>query len=925
MNRYLFTAAPIVLIASPAIAGEEVIYAAAPDWIAPVDIEAAIAKGEELVLYDRQVRMEDGIVHRYTDTAYKAANSQALTRLGTLQFAWLPDKGDLTIHRLQLIRGNRVIDLVAEGVEANVIRRERELEKRTVDGQLTAVVAVPGMEVGDVLRFSSTTSTQDQALGSEIQAGEGVVANPAKVGFGRVRISWAEDEDIHWDTIGQMDKPTERLIDGYRVVEVMLPIAEPEDMPEDSPARFRLSPAIQVSTFADWSEVANVMAPHFETEGTIAAGGPIAAQIARIKAATSVPLERAALALQLVQDEVSYLMNGLDGGNYLPQSPAQTWELRYGDCKAKSLLLLAMLREMGIEAQAVLVKSEGGDAVTVMQPLPGAFDHMIVRATIDGLDYWLDGTSSGSRLETIHEVPGFKFALPIVAGPTGLLPLEQRWPKVPDRTIRVSYDMSGGVDLPYLFDLEVETRGSMASAMRPAAGETDPFLLIGQASNYLEKLVPGVIFKAAFEFDEQSGIAVLRAKGFDFGAFEFDRNIASHVPDTATTNWAFDPDRARKAWRDIPYQVGGPMTSAQETTYLLPQQGRGVQVAGTFDIDQITAGTRFRRKTEHSGATLRIVDSSSYVPREITVDEIPQEKAAMRRLSSGDLKLRISDPERYWELDNAELARRMSRFEEPMAQMIAVKSDETAFYNLRALIRTMGRDYDGALADLDRAIELEATADSFEMRAQVYSETGDLNAAIDDARRTYALTGSVDHAIYLADLLAQNGEAEAGLAVLDELGLSGEEGHSVAMSWAEVAGSTDRRAEGWEKLTQALADRPGDGGLLNSQCWFIATWQHKLDEGGEVCDRAVRDGNYSAAALDSRALLYHRLGENEKALDDLNAALRKAPSQAASLYLRGFILLQQGDTSGRRDIEHARRLLPSITRTYRRYGIEPAV
>lgn len=48
------------------------------------------------------------------------------------------------------------------------------------------------------------------------------------------------------------------------------------------------------------------------------------------------------------------------GGNYVPQMPAFTWEKRYGDCKAKALLLLAMLRALDIEAEPVLASVGAG-------------------------------------------------------------------------------------------------------------------------------------------------------------------------------------------------------------------------------------------------------------------------------------------------------------------------------------------------------------------------------------------------------------------------------------------------------------------------------------------------------------------------------------------------------------------------------------
>src|SRR6185437_5165683 len=97
-------------------------------------------------------------------------------------------------------------------------------------------------------------------------------------------------------------------------------------------------------------------------------------EVAKIRARETDPKRRAAAALSLVQDRVRYFANGMNGGNYVPQSPDKTWALGYGDCKAKTLLLLAILHELGIDAEPVLASIGAGDLVEVRLPAPEAFN-----------------------------------------------------------------------------------------------------------------------------------------------------------------------------------------------------------------------------------------------------------------------------------------------------------------------------------------------------------------------------------------------------------------------------------------------------------------------------------------------------------------------------------------------------------------------
>ena len=331
-------------IAMPAHAGDTILYGEEDAWVDVANLpSAAEGQGLPLRLMESQTRMEDGVVASYGDIAFALDSTEALDAMGTITLEWLPDKGDLTVHRVALVRGDEVIDVLADGARFEVLRREEGLEKRILNGALTATMSIPGAQIGDVLRYSFTTTTDEQVLDDEMEYVNVVMAKPVPLAQGRMILSWPEDEDVRWATT-RVDAPIEEATrDGYDYVTIALPAAEPTEIPADAPPRFRLPPQIRATTFDSYAQISADIAPYFTTAGTIEPGGTLADKVAEIAAQTADPRERAALATQFVQDEVSYLLNGLNGGNYIPQSPAETWALRSGDCKAKSLLLLAVL------------------------------------------------------------------------------------------------------------------------------------------------------------------------------------------------------------------------------------------------------------------------------------------------------------------------------------------------------------------------------------------------------------------------------------------------------------------------------------------------------------------------------------------------------------------------------------------------------
>ena len=91
-----------------------------------------------------------------------------------------------------------------------------------------------------------------------------------------------------------------------------------------------------------------------------------------------------------VAQDFRYVSLSLGIGGYLPRLPGQVLETRYGDCKDKATLFIALARRMGLQAYPVLLSSSGGADSTL--PTVEQFDHMIAAVDRPGRLY-LDLTS----------------------------------------------------------------------------------------------------------------------------------------------------------------------------------------------------------------------------------------------------------------------------------------------------------------------------------------------------------------------------------------------------------------------------------------------------------------------------------------------------------------------------------------------------
>src|SRR5262249_52396687 len=159
-----------------------------------------------------------------------------------------------------------------------------------------------------------------------------------------------------------------------------------DDLP--SKEEFRLQVAF--STLASWEEVdkwnRNVHSACWECTADVKT------VVQEVTKGLKSPEEKARALTYWVRRNVRYLSAGLNHG-FTPHAPKQVLADRYGDCKDKSQLLAVMLREAGVSASLVSLGTLDDGQVLEAVPSPWA-THMIVLATVDGKEHWIDPTTS---------------------------------------------------------------------------------------------------------------------------------------------------------------------------------------------------------------------------------------------------------------------------------------------------------------------------------------------------------------------------------------------------------------------------------------------------------------------------------------------------------------------------------------------------
>jgi tetratricopeptide (TPR) repeat protein/transglutaminase-like putative cysteine protease len=912
-------------------ASETPLYQPAPAWVsAPPAIPATpVDDLPPLVLLDFQKRIEGDRLTSYVHQRTRIASAELLSQAATLTLPWAPDKGDLIIHGLTILRGDQRIDLLAKGQKFTVLRREQSLEQRELTGILTATLAVEGLEVGDQLDLRFSVTGRDPALGGRVQDVVPLPALPLRIGAGRVRYLWSSDSAPKYKILADGVTATPVRKGDLTELTLAMPSPKPKDMPEDAPARYRRPPLIEVASFADWADVSRTFVPLYKTDGLIAPGSPLANEVAAIQKADATPIGRAQRALELVQDKIRYLAVGMDGGNYVPQAPAKTLEVRYGDCKAKTLMLLAMLHGMGIEAEPVVANIGLGDAVPERLPSAAAFNHVFVRATIEGQVLWLDGTGSNARLPDIRDTPGVGYVLPIrAAGATPIL-IETHPNARPIASVTIVADESGALDLPSPIEVTMVMHGPMAAQLRAAKSLIGPNEQRDLISTILQQAVgEGQFADGTIAPDAASGDVVVRAKGVVTTNWSIEDRRRKRSLGGQLADMNFAPDRSRPDRNAIPVAGSPPIGLERHVRVKLPDGGRGFTLEGTADADQRLAGFVVKRMTRLTGGTIAMDERFDATGAEVPATRIAAERDAVATAKANVPRVVAPvDTPRRWTLDSTTLAKssQVQAIRAIFGKAIAADPEEMSGYQSRAAFESGIGNHRAALADLDKVIAKEPTVELYLARSGVQSNLGDLSKALADAERARALDPAAEGAIEaVAETRAEMGDLKSAIVLLDErIAAGGESRASLREKKAELLGEFGDPKEGIALYDTLIAAKPGTPTLLNGRCWAKGTRNVMLDTALKDCTKAIELSDDTLQALDSRALVWYRMGRYPEALADLDTVLAADPDMANSLYLRAAVYkATQRDAEAAADLVLARRIDSTVDRQYARYGFK---
>lgn len=880
MRKLVLTLATAAAFCSPVHAADKPVIGPAPGWVKPVALPPPSLKADEaavrILLLDQQLFLEKGRQTTFWEVAFKIQTPQGLAA-GATSFVWRPDTDVVTVHKLLIRRGDQVIDVLASGQTFTVVRREQNLESAMLDGVLTANLQPEGLQVGDVVDFAGSVTSSDPVLKGHV---EQIAAawNGLSISRAHLRVQWPADVAAILRATQSLPALKPVKANGLTSVELSLDNVEPINSPKGAPPRYAIGRRLELTDFASWAELSALMAPLYQEAAVLPAQGPLRMELERIRGLSPDPKARTEAALVLVQDRIRYVAMVMGAGGLVPANAETTWSRRYGDCKGKTALLLALLKELGIQAVPVLVSTDSGDGLNERLPMVGLFNHVLVRAIVAGKIYWLDGARTGDTSLDRLTTPAFGWGLPVQSDSATLVRMLPNPLETPTQSVTIRIDASAGLQAPAPANVETILCGDEAIGLNNTFANLASDARDRALRDYWKKQYDFIDVKSVgVTFDAKTGEESLTMEG----DAKMEWTSGTHEPDGVGVGYRADFSRDPGPGSDAPFAVPYPYFWRNQETILLPKGYGDFKLGTGTEVDQTAGGIQYGRHASISGDVFTIERTERSVAPEFSARDAPAAQAALRALM--DLTVSIHQPLNYRSTDKDINAARGDR-----------PKTSNEYLNRAQILMQRGLRKE-ALLDYDRAVELDpGDVWGWANRAVVRVQTGDLEGAKTDLDKAESLDpGFFQNFIGRGMLADRENRPQDAIAAYTKA-LQREPKNRPALEHRAAAYTKlkdDKHAlADLTAIVAANPDEPSD--YMRRGEAFLAT--HQYDEAIKDFDHAILLDPKSGRALAGRGSGYASKGNLEEAAKDIDSANAIIPKNADLLRARGMIAQKRG-------------------------------
>lgn len=471
-----------------------------PAWVDAIDYpvdqnNSDTIGGLAYRLFDRQTRYHDGQSQQFRHLVMEVTNQSGLSDAAKIQVDFDPEYQQLTFHQARIIRDGVGIDSL-DADEISVVRTENDLDNDLYNGVKTALLVVDDLRVGDLLEYSYTVSGDNPVfLDSFFDTYAMQWSSPVNKNY--LSIEVPDDLPVELATPNLEAKYKTRKNSGFVEYYWLLENQPEVEMYDDSPLWHSPLARVEISQYRHWSEVVDWALNLYD--GKHLDSPELEQLVSDIRNQHASPFNQASAALQYVQDNIRYYGIELGVNSHQPSQPLEVLERKYGDCKDKSVLLVYLLNQLGIQAHPALVSTTRRRNITERLPSPGVFNHVIAKAVINDEIYWIDPTLSfqSSQISTASELR-YEYALVIAPGVEDFEAIHSATNAVDKISIVETFDTTSEDDAEMLI-VSTGNEGVFSDAQRASVAYNNSRELAKSAQDFYSSIYGGNIESLQFD------------------------------------------------------------------------------------------------------------------------------------------------------------------------------------------------------------------------------------------------------------------------------------------------------------------------------------------------------------------------------------------------------------------------------------------
>ena len=377
----------------------------------PAGADVLFIEDEETLVF-----AADGRLTRSRYFLYKVLNQKGAEDWATISLSWEPWREQRPTLRVRVITPDKEVHTLDEKTVTDAPAKESE--ENVFSDRRVVRAPLPAMAPGSLVEEEQTFEERAPFLGAATVE-RFYFSGSVRVEHTRLLLDAPASLPVRYEIRLLPDTKPERSESQGRVRIVFDhgPIDPVEEIEPELPSDIPAYPSVTFSTGSSWQPIAEEYSKVVDQQ---VATADLKSLVAKLIAGKNTREEKMAGIMQYLDREIRYTGVEFGDASVVPRSPKETLTRKYGDCKDKATLLVAMLRTADIPAYVALLNAGSREDVAPDLPGMGMFDHAIVYVP-GPPQLWIDATDQYARLAELPNADQERFALIAQPGSSALV------------------------------------------------------------------------------------------------------------------------------------------------------------------------------------------------------------------------------------------------------------------------------------------------------------------------------------------------------------------------------------------------------------------------------------------------------------------------------------------------------------------------